>query len=158
MTQPFLLPWVSVLILIRSITSRPRRAGWGAVGVIVVRGLAGLVLVGCALSAPQQGQLADFEGCADKRHVAYEEMRRRVVTVMVQQRLDLAEILTGLEVVEEVRSSRNVRLSNADADFINRNRFLDHGGTGAVGRTWFEALRSCLEERHGYKIRRIEIR
>jgi hypothetical protein len=117
-----------------------------------------LAFVGCSLSAPQQAQLVDFEGCADKSHVAYQEMRGHVVTVMLQQGLDLAETVTGLEVLEEIRSGRDVRLSSADADFINRNEFLGLYGGGAMGRTWFAALRRCLEERHGYKIRRIEVR
>jgi len=124
----------------------------------VLRGLVMLAFVGCSLSAPQQAQLVDFEGCADKSHVAYQEMRGHVVTVMLQQGLDLAETVTGLEVLEEIRSGRDVRLSSADADFINRNEFLGLYGGGAMGRTWFAALRRCLEERHGYKIRRIEIR
>ena len=122
----------------------------------VLRGLAMLAFVGCSLSASQQAQLVDFEGCADKRHVGYREVRGHVVTVMLQQDLGLAETVTGLEVLEEIRSGRDVRLSSADADFINR-RFLDRYGTGAMGRAWFAALRTCLE-RHGYKIRKIEVR
>ncbi len=124
---------------------------------VFVRGLAGLVLVGCALSAPQQAQLADFEGCADRRHLAYEAMRTRVTTLMLQQGLGLAETVTGLEVVEDVQSGRDVRLSRADADFFNRNRFLDRDVPGPMGRPWFTSLRACLEERHGYKIRKIGI-
>ena len=122
-----------------------------------VRAVAALVLAGCALSAPQQAQLADFEGCADRRHIAYEAMRTRVTTLMLQQSLRLAETLTGLEVVEEVQSGRDVRLSRADADFFNRNRFLDRDVPGPMGRPWFTSLRTCLEERHGYTIRKIGI-
>jgi hypothetical protein len=124
------------------------------------RCLAGLVFAGCALTSlsnSQEAQLADFERCADKKHVNYERMRRHVVTVMLQQDLDLGETLAGLEVVEEVRSGRDVRLSSADAHFIDRHRFLEYGSPGFMGRPWFEALRACLEESHGYKIRRIEI-
>jgi hypothetical protein len=94
------------------------------------RCLTGLVFAGCALTAlssSQEAQLADFERCADKRHVNYERMRRHVVTFMLQQDLDLGETLAGLEVVEEVRSDRNVRLSSADADFIDRHRFFEYG-------------------------------
>jgi hypothetical protein len=124
-----------------------------------------LALVGCSslsarqdLSAPQEAQLAAFEGCADKVHVGYREMRGYVITIMLQQGLDLPEAVTGLEVVEELRSGRNVRLSSADTDFINRHEFLRYSPRGAMGRTWFAALRKCLEDRHGYKIRRIELR
>jgi hypothetical protein len=140
-----------------------RRAGDGAARVIavVLRSLALLAFVGCAslngLSAPQEAQLADFEGCADKVHVGYRAMRLRVITVMLQQRLDLAETVTGLEAVDEIRSGRDVRtLSSADVDFINRNEFLRFPIGEAMGRTWFAGLRRCLEDRHGYKIRRIE--
>jgi hypothetical protein len=130
---------------------------------IVLRLVAMLAFVGCSslngLSAPQEAQLADFEGCADKFHVGYREMRKLVITVMLQQGLDLAETVTGLEIVEAIRSGRDVRrLSSADADFINRNEFLRFSSGGAMGRTWFAELRRCLEDRHGYKIRRIEIR
>jgi hypothetical protein len=134
-----------------------------AAGVIpsVRRGLAVLALVGCSslngLSAPQEAQLRDFEGCADQRHVGYREMRVHVITIMLQQGLDLAETLTGLEVLEEMRSGRDVRLSSTDADFMKRNEFLRLSLRGAMGVTWFAALRRCLEDRHGYKIRRIEI-
>ena len=124
------------------------------------RCLTGLVFAGCALSAlssSQEAQLADFERCADKRHVNYEGMRRHIVTFMLQQGLDLWDTLAGLEVVEEVGSGRDVRLSSADAEFINRHRFLEYRSPRFMGRPWFEALRACLEERHGYKIRRIEI-
>jgi hypothetical protein len=83
---------------------------------IVLRILAMLALVGCSslsarqdLSAPQEAQLAAFEGCADKVHVGYREMRGYVITIMLQQGLDLPEAVTGLEVVEELRSGRNVR-------------------------------------------------
>jgi len=69
----------------------------------------------------------------------------------------LAETVTGLEVVEDVQSGRDVRLSRADADFFNRNRFLDRDVPGPMGRPWFTSLRACLEERHGYKIRKIGI-
>jgi hypothetical protein len=125
-------------------------------------GLAVLALVGCSsldgLSAPQEAQLADFEGCADKLHVGYREMRGHVITVMLQHGLDLTETLTGLEVLDEMRSGRDVRLSNADVDFMKRNGFLRLSLRGAMGRTWFATLRQCLEDRHGYRIRRIEIR
>lgn len=128
---------------------------------IVRRGLAVLALVGCSslngLSAPQEAQLLDFEGCADQLHVGYREMRVHVITIMLQQGLDLAETLTGLEVLEEMRSGRNVRLSSADADFMRRNEFLRLSLRGPMGGAWFAALRRCLEDRHGYKIRRIEI-
>jgi hypothetical protein len=135
-----------------------------AAGVIpiVLRSLALLAFVGCSslngLSAPQEAQLADFEGCADKFHVGYRDMRRHVITIMLQQRLDLAETVTGLEVAEEIRSGRDVRrLSSDDVDFINRNEFLRFSRGGEMGGTWFAGLRRCLEDRHGYKIRRIEI-
>jgi hypothetical protein len=128
----------------------------------VFRVLALLALVGCSslngLSKPQEAQLADFEGCADKFHIGYRETRLRVIAIMLQQRLDLAETVTGLEVVDEIRSGRDVRrLSNADVDFINRNEFLRFPIGEVMGRTWFAGLRRCLEDRHGYKIRRIEI-
>ena len=67
------------------------------------------------------------------------------------------ETLAGLEIVEEVRSGRKVRLSRTDADFIDRHRFLEYGSPGFMGPPWFAALRACLEERRGYKIRKIEI-
>jgi hypothetical protein len=124
--------------------------------VNAVRALVGLIFVGCSLSAAQQSQVTDFEGCADQRYVAYREFRARVIAVMLQQHLDLADTLTGLEVLDEVYSGRDVRLASADADFMNRNHFFDYYGTGSMGRPWFEELRTCLEERHGYKIRRIE--
>jgi hypothetical protein len=126
---------------------------------IVLRGLAILAFVSCSLSAPQQAQFADFEGCADHRHVGYREMRQQVVAIMLQLNLDLAETVTGLEVMEEIRSGRDVRLSSADADFIDRIELLHLSWNGSpMGQTWIAALRRCLEDRHGYKIRRIEIR
>jgi hypothetical protein len=49
--------------------------------------------------------LTDFEECADKSHLGYREMRRHVTIIMLQQGLDLAETVTGLEVVEEIWSA-----------------------------------------------------
>jgi hypothetical protein len=70
---------------------------------VVLRSVAVLALVaGSSLSAPQEAQLTDFEECADKSHLGYREMRRHVTIIVLQQGLDLAGTVSGLEVVEEI--------------------------------------------------------
>ena len=110
-----------------------------------------LIMSGCALTVPQQRQLADLDGCADSQDAAYREMRSHAVTVMRQHGLGLAETLTGLETLSRMNTppGRSSWLSREDSGFLNRNGFLGLYGVGAFTLTRFTALRGCLEDRHG---------
>jgi hypothetical protein len=77
---------------------------------------------------------------------------------MTEQGLDLAEALTGLEAAAKIRTNRAASLSAEDSRFLTRHGFFALYSSVTFSPARFAALRTCLEQRYGMKIRTIEVR
>ena len=117
-----------------------------------------LALAGCALVRPQSPELARMDDCAEPKDQAWESTRRQVVNAMNEQDLTLPEVLTGLEASARIRAIPGASLSAEDSKFLTRHNFMGlYGGTPWPPARW-AALRTCMEQRYGEKIRVIDIR
>jgi hypothetical protein len=120
--------------------------------------LVALALAGCTLASAQRSQLEAMESCADRQDTAYLAMRDQVATLMVEQGMDLSEALTGLEAAAKIRTIRGASLSSEDAAFLKSHGIFGMYTVSSFSPERFAALRTCLEQRHGMKIRIIEVR
>ena len=122
-------------------------------GVAVV-----LALSGCAPAIDPSSPFVQLDSCVANHDQAYESMRRQAANAMDEQGLSLPEVLTGLEAAARILVTPGGSMSSEDSKFLTRYRFFGlYGGTPfTVSR--FEALRACMEQRYGVKIRVIEIR
>jgi hypothetical protein len=118
----------------------------------------GLVLLGCATGSGPARQLSDLDSCVDRQDGAYVSLRDQVETVMAEQGLDLPESLTGLEAAAKLRVNRAASVSNEDMTFLKEHGFFALYPIIVFTPERFAALRRCLEQRHGMKIRVIEVR
>jgi hypothetical protein len=121
------------------------------------RAVVALVFAGCASTSDPSSPVAQMDSCVTQDH-AYESMRRQAHNAMAEQSLDLPEVLTGFEASARLLVTPGGSMSSEDSRFLTRYRFIGvYGGTPfTVSR--FEALRTCMEQRYGVKIRVIEIR
>jgi hypothetical protein len=130
-----------------------------AVLVALARGAAvALALAGCSTTGGQPDPLANLDSCVNRQDAAYLSMREQALTVMAERGLDLSEALTGLEAAAKIRTNRAASLSSEDSKFLSRHGFFGLYTTMTFSPARFAALRTCLEERHGMKIRTIEVR
>ena len=127
----------------------PLRMGWLAVA---------LALAGCSSAAPVPGRLENLDTCADLRDPAYVYMRVRALEVMTEQHLDLSDTLAGLEASAKIRTIPGSLLSSEDSTFLKQHGFFSLYGGATFSLTRFAALRTCMAERYGYRIRTIEVR
>jgi hypothetical protein len=117
-----------------------------------------LLLAGCATGSSPRRQLSDLDSCVDRQDAAYVSMRDEVETVMAEQGLDLPEALTGLEAAAKLRVNRAASISNEDMTFLKEHGFFALYPIIVFTPARFATLRTCLEQRHGLKIRVIEVR
>jgi hypothetical protein len=125
----------------------------GVVGIVIA-----LTLGGCALAGGQKNPIAELDGCVDRQDAAYLSMRDQAVTLMGEQGLDLPEALAGLEAATKLRTNRGASLSSEDAAFLKSNGFFGLYSSTTFSPARFAALRTCMDQRHGVKIRTIEVR
>jgi hypothetical protein len=126
----------------------------GRAGAVVLA----LLLTGCATGSGPGRQLSDLDSCADRQDAAYVSMRDEAETAMAEQGLDLAESLTGLEAAAKLRVNRGASISNEDMTFLREHGFFALYPIIVFTPDRFAALRACLQQRHGMKIRVIEVR
>jgi hypothetical protein len=121
------------------------------------RAVVALVFAGCASTTDPLSPVGQMDSCVTHDR-AYESMRRQAEHAMAEQSLDLPEVLTGFEASARLLATPGGSMSSEDSRFLTRYRFMGvYGGTPfTVSR--FEALRTCMEQRYGMKIRVIEIR
>lgn len=117
-----------------------------------------LVLAGCSTAGGRGDSPADLDRCLDRQDAAALSLRDQVETVMAEQGLDLAETLTGLEAAAKIRVNRGASLSSEDATFLREHGFFGVYSVVVFAPSRFVPLRACLEQRHGMKIRVIEVR
>jgi hypothetical protein len=117
-----------------------------------------LALAGCSTAASVPDRLANLDGCADRRDPAYVYMREQALEVMTEQGLDLSDTLAGLEAAAKIRTIPGSLLSSEDSTFLKQHGFFSLYGGAPFSLTRFAALRRCMQERHGYAIRTIEVR
>jgi len=117
-----------------------------------------LALAGCSTAPAQPQEFTDLDGCVDRQDAAYLSMKRQAVTVMAGQGLDLPEALTGLEAAAKIRTNRAASLSSEDSRFLSQHGFFGLYGSTTFSPARFAALRTCMEQRYGMKIRTIEVR
>jgi len=117
-----------------------------------------LLVAGCATSSGPGRQLSELDSCVDRQDAAYVSMRGDAETAMAEQGLDLPEALTGLEAAAKLRVNRAASISNEDMTFLKEHGFFALYPIIVFTPERFAALRRCLEQRHGMKIRVIEVR
>lgn len=117
-----------------------------------------VALAGCASTNGPLSPLAQLDDCVPTHDAAFESMRKQAVNAMVEQTLDLPEVLTGLEASARILLTPGGSLSSEDSKFLTRYRFIGLYGGTPFPLSRFEALRGCMEQRYGMKIRVIEIR
>ena len=117
-----------------------------------------LLVAGCASGSSPRRQLSDLDSCVDRQDAAYVSMRGDAETVMAEQGLDLPEALTGLEAAAKLRVNRAAAISNEDMTFLKEHGFFGLYPILVFTPERFAALRRCLEQRHGMKVRVIEVR
>jgi hypothetical protein len=125
----------------------------GAAGIAIA-----LILAACSTAAPSPGRLENLDSCAERRDPAYLVMREQALEIMTEQGLDLSDTLAGLEASAKVRTIPGVLLSSEDSTFLKRHGFFSLYGGAPFSLARFATLRACMAERHGYKIRTIEVR
>jgi hypothetical protein len=126
--------------------------GWAGWAVLA------LALSGCALGGAQRNPISQLDDCVGRQDAAYVSMRDQAVTVMAEQALDLSEALTGLEAAAKLRLNRGASLSSEDAAFLKSHGFFGLYSSTTFSPARFAALRTCMDQRHGVKIRTIEVR
>jgi hypothetical protein len=117
-----------------------------------------LALAGCSTAASLPGRLENLDSCADSRDPAYLSMREQALEVMTEQHLDLSDTLAGLEASAKIRTIPGVLLSGEDSTFLKQHGFFSLYGGFPFSLARFAALRRCMQEKHGYTIRTIEVR
>jgi hypothetical protein len=115
------------------------------------------MLAGCASMSDPSGLVAQMDSCVTLDH-AYQSMRRQAHNAMAEQGLDLPEVLTGFEASARLMATPGGSMSSEDSRFLARYRFIGIYGGTPFTLSRFEALRACMEQRYGVKIRVIEIR
>jgi hypothetical protein len=119
--------------------------------------LVALILAGCASTSGQSSQVAQMDSCVTQDQ-AYASMRRQAHNAMAEQGLDLPEVLTGFEASARLLATPGGSMSSEDSRFLTRYRFIGLYGGTPFTLSRFEALRACMEQSYGVKIRVIEIR
>lgn len=119
--------------------------------------LVALIVAGCASTSDPSSSLAQMDSCVTQDR-AYESMRRQVNNALAEQALDLPEVLTGFEASARLLATPGGSMSSEDSRFLTRYRFIGLYGGTPFTLSRFEALRTCMEQRYGVKIRVIEIR
>jgi hypothetical protein len=119
--------------------------------------LVALIVAGCASTADPLSPLAQMDSCVTQDR-AYESMRRQVNNALAEQNLDLPEVLTGFEASARLLATQGGSMSSEDSRFLTRYRFIGLYGGTPFTLSRFEALRACMEQSYGVKIRVIEIR
>jgi hypothetical protein len=119
--------------------------------------LVALIVAGCASTADPLSPLAQMDSCVTQDR-AYESMRRQVNNALAEQNLDLPEVLTGFEAAARLLATPGGSMSSEDSRFLTRHRFIGLYGGTPFTLSRYEALRTCMEQRYGVKIRVIEIR
>jgi hypothetical protein len=117
-----------------------------------------LTLVGCSTAASTPDPLTNLDGCVERHDPAYMAMRGMAVEVMTEQGLDLSDTLAGLEASAKVRTIPGTMLSSEDSAFLKRHGFFSLYSATPFSLARFAAIRRCMQERHGYTIRAIEVR
>src|SRR4029453_11921571 len=119
--------------------------------------LVALILAGCASMSDPSDPVVQMDSCVTLDR-AYESMRRQVLNAMAEQGLDLPEVLTGFEASARLLATPGGSMSSEDSRFLTRYRFIGLYGGTPFPLSRFEALRACMEQSYGVKIRVIEIR
>jgi hypothetical protein len=119
--------------------------------------LVALIVAGCASTSDPSSSLGQMDSCVTQDR-AYESMRRQVNNALAEQGLDLPEVLTGFEASARLLATPGGSMSSEDSRFLTRYKFIGLYGGTPFTLSRFEALRTCMEQRYGVKIRVIEIR